>query len=63
MKRGAIDFRRESATIWAGTSAIVVLPATPDANLDAILMALRGLGTNSIAPGGPLPEPDFSTCR
>jgi hypothetical protein len=62
MSRQGIDRFRESAMIWTGGSAVSVLPSSPDLNLDAILMALRGLGTNPIAPGDPLPEPDFSAC-
>jgi hypothetical protein len=62
INRGAIDRLRESAMIWTGSSAIIVLPALPDLNLDDILAALRGLGANQIAAGEPLPEPDFLSC-
>jgi hypothetical protein len=62
MNRQGVDRLRESAMIWTGGSAVSVLPSSPDLNLDAILVALRGLGTNPIAPGDPMPEPDFSAC-
>jgi hypothetical protein len=62
MNRQGIDRLRESAMIWTGGSAVSVLPSAPDLNLDAILVALRGIGTNTIGPGDPLPEADFSAC-
>jgi hypothetical protein len=62
MNRRGIDRLRESAIIWTGGSAVSVLPSSPDLNLDAILVALRGIGANRIAPGDPLPEPDFAAC-
>jgi hypothetical protein len=62
MNRQGIDRLRESAVIWTGGSAVSVLPSSPDLNLDAILVALRGIGTNTIGPGDPLPEADFSAC-
>jgi hypothetical protein len=63
MNRQGIDRLRESAMIWTGGSAVSVLPSSPDLNLDAVLVALRGVGRNPIAPGDPLPEPDFSACN
>jgi hypothetical protein len=63
MNRRGIDRLRESAMIWTDGSAVSVLPSSPDLNLDAILVALRGIGRNSIRPGDPLPEPDFSACQ
>jgi hypothetical protein len=63
MNRQGIDRLRESAMIWTGGSAVAVLPSSPELNLDAILVALRGIGANRIAPGDPLPEPDFSACN
>jgi hypothetical protein len=63
MNRQGIDRLRESAMIWTGGSAVSVVPSSPDLNLEAILVALRGIGRNPIAPGDPLPEPNFSACN
>ena len=63
LNRQGIDRFRVSAMIWTGDSAVSVLPSSPDLDLDAILVALRGIGRNRIGPGDPLPEPDFSTCN
>jgi hypothetical protein len=61
MRRYMPERREATATFWAGDAVVRISVGAAPHQFDEALDALRGLN-RQLAPGAPLPPPDFQQC-